>query len=130
MTMSIAKWSNGAWQAEKDVVVREDVVTVYVNEHELVRLHCSWDYPAELAVGYLKAARLINQKSDLRELRIVPEERSVYVWTAESATTAAVPAPSAVTSGCGQGPAFYQSWQSSFELATVTSTFKLNPEGV
>jgi len=77
------------------VVVREDVVTVYVNEHELVRLHCSWDYPAELAVGYLKAARLINQKSDLRELRIVPEERSVYVWTAESATTAAVPAPSA-----------------------------------
>lgn len=130
VTMSIAKWSNGVWQAEKDVVVREDVVTVYVNEHELVRLHCSLDYPAELAVGYLKAARLINQKSDLRELRIVPEERSVYVWTAESATTAAVPAPSAVTSGCGQGPAFYHCWQSSFELAPVTSTFKLNPEGV
>jgi len=130
VTTNIAKWKNNNWQMEKDLVVREDVVAVYFNEQELVRLHCSPDHVDELVVGYLKASGLVKQKSDITNLKVIAEENTVYVSALGSFTTATSYDPISVTTGCGQGPAFYHCWQGDPLLSPVTSTVKLSPKEI
>lgn len=129
-TINIAKWSHGSWQAEKDLVVREVVAVVYLNGHELVRLHCSPDHLGELAVGHLVASGIIKQQADIKSLDVMPADKIIHVEVPEARVRSVVTTDcvDTVTTACGQGPSFYHCWQSG--LPPVTSTIKFSPDEI
>ncbi|HKM38955.1 MAG TPA: formate dehydrogenase accessory sulfurtransferase FdhD [bacterium] len=128
VTMDIAKWAKGAWTAIKDVVVREDAITVYLNERELVRLHCSPEHLDELAVGYLSATGIIQGKNDLLGLETVPAEGVVYVRIPGNKVRADASIPPSFIPSCQQGPGYYHCWQDNLKLFPITAPLKMKPK--
>ncbi|MDO9536506.1 MAG: formate dehydrogenase accessory sulfurtransferase FdhD [Bacillota bacterium] len=93
---------------EKDLVVTETPLTVFLNNKEFVTLLCSPEKLDFLAVGFLRSEGLIQGSSDLRDLHVDHQKGIVYVRTADqSDLTEKLYGKRTITSGCGKGTIFF-----------------------
>jgi FdhD protein len=93
---------------EKDLVVTETPLTVFLNDREFVTLLCSPEKLDFLAVGFLRSEGLIQGPSDLKDLHVDHQKGIVYVRTAEqSDLTEKLYGKRTITSGCGKGTIFF-----------------------
>lgn len=85
----------------------ERPVTIYVNSEELVTVQTSLEHLDELACGFLVAEGILQERSELIDLRVNEERGEVRVRTKKSTTNAAKSMGKRfVTSGCGKGFSF------------------------
>lgn len=123
--VNIGKWSQGRWQTETDVVVREIVASIYLNNTELVRLHCSPGYLDDLAVGHLAGYGIVQMKDDIISLNCDFENATIKIEVPEHKLVGKIQdRVDTITSSSGRSPSFHLRRQ---KLPSITSTASYDP---
>ena len=95
-------------QTEERSIVQEVPLTVFLNGKELITLLTTGDANRELAVGFLLSEGFLQEKEDLKSLRVDDEAGTVEIQlTGDLDLTEKLWGKRAVTSGCGKGATFY-----------------------
>lgn len=106
-SVDIVRIKGVAATKEKDTVVRESSVTIFLNDEPTVTLQCTPKDLESLAAGFLFSEGLIKHGKDVR--RVYGDARDCAVWV--DAPDGIVPPNGnltrrTVTSGCGKGLTF------------------------
>lgn len=102
--LGIVRISRAGAVKERDVVVREAPVTIFLNDVDLVTLLCSPKDLEYLAVGFLYAEGLINDKKDIKSIFADRKDGAVWVETVERKMPPDnILAKRTITTGCGKG---------------------------
>ncbi|OGS56264.1 MAG: formate dehydrogenase family accessory protein FdhD [Euryarchaeota archaeon RBG_19FT_COMBO_56_21] len=108
--LDILRISSTGAVKERDLVVREAPVTIFLNDVDLVTLLCSPKDLEYLAVGFLFAEGLIKRKEDVKS--IIADNKDGVVWV-ETVEGKKIPdnilARRFITTGCGKGLSFIDS---------------------
>lgn len=89
-------------------VVKEQPVTLYLNEREVVTLVCAGHHLDELAVGFFRAEGFLEDPADIDRIEMDEEDGRVTIITSkESLLADRLWAKRTITSGCGKGSVFY-----------------------
>ena len=95
-------------QTEERSIVQEVPLTVFLNGKELITLLTTGDANRELAVGFLLSEGFLQNKEDLKSIRVDDEAGTVEIELAgDLDLTEKLWGKRAVTSGCGKGATFY-----------------------
>lgn len=86
-------------------VVREEPLTVFLNNAELATMICSPSGYKELTVGFLISEGLLHKPEDLTEIRLQEEMGVIWVETAEPVPQTANFLRRHIASCCGKGRA-------------------------
>ncbi len=108
--LSILRISKTGAVKERDLVVREAPVTIFLNDVDLVTLLCSPKDLEYLAVGFLFSEGLVNGKEDIKS--IFADEKDGAVWVemvGGKKPRDDVLAKRFITTGCGKGLSFTDS---------------------
>ena len=93
---------------EERSIVQEVPLTITLNGKELITLLTTGDANRELAVGFLLSEGFLQNKEDLKSIRVDDEAGTVEIELAgELDLTEKLWGKRAVTSGCGKGATFY-----------------------
>ncbi|MBI2830275.1 MAG: formate dehydrogenase accessory sulfurtransferase FdhD [Chloroflexi bacterium] len=106
-----------------DIVVREQPLTIVLNDQELVTLLSSPADMKYLAVGFLSSEGMLNDRSDIK--RIAHDERRGIVWVETTNKTPLEPEVlhrRLITSGCGRGASFYSATDVQADMRVESST--------
>lgn len=126
--VDIIRLREGERGREKDEVVTESPLTVFLNEKEFVTLLCSPQKMDYLAVGFLRSEGLISKASEIEELRVDEDEGMVFVNTSGEVDLAEkLYGKRTITSGCGKGTVFF-SVLDSLQSEPVTSDLKIEAQ--
>ena len=93
-------------QAVTQEVVREQPLTLFLNDREIVTMMTIGDLPEELAVGYLLNQRILTSASQITAVDHAPDIRTVVVRTATRPDYEDKLRRRTLTSGCAQGTLF------------------------
>ncbi len=105
--LEIIRIKSGQRSREKDEVVTETPLTIFLNDREFVTLLCSPDKQDYLAVGFLRSEGLINTADDLDELNVDYEKGIAFVRTKTTLDLVEkLYGKRTITSGCGKGTLF------------------------
>jgi FdhD protein len=66
-----------------DSVIVEYPLTVFINDMEFVTVHCTPSSLINLSVGFLYSEGIINERSDIENIRLEEERGMVFVYTKE-----------------------------------------------
>jgi len=105
--LDILRISKSGTTKERDFVVRETPVTIFLNDVDLVTLLCSPKDLEYLAVGFLFAEGLIAGKKDIK--RVVADSKDGVVWVETKGgkkPQGNIVAKRSITTGCGRGLSF------------------------
>jgi FdhD protein len=92
---------------DRDMVVRETPLTIFLNDDHLVTLMCSPRDAEHLVVGFLFSEGLIRDRKDIRRLESDVKAGSVWVETAGKKRLGEdLRAKGIITTGCGRGMSF------------------------
>jgi FdhD protein len=117
-------------QTEERSIVQEVPLTVFLNGKELITLLTTGDANRELAVGFLLSEGFLQDKEDLKSLRVDDEAGTVEIQlTGDLDLTEKLWGKRAVTSGCGKGATFYHVLDS-IQASPVTSDATITPSQV
>jgi len=106
--LEIVRIKNLHRYSDKDQVVMETPLTIFLNEREFVTLLCSPDKLDYLAVGFLRSEGLINTAEDLANITVDYEKGIVFVRTkAPADLVEKLYGKRTITSGCGKGTLFF-----------------------
>jgi FdhD protein len=95
---------------ERDLVVRETPVTIFLNDVDLVTLLCSPKDLEYLAIGFLFAEGLIKDKEDIKAIFADKKDGAVWVETVGGKKLPDnILAKRFITTGCGKGLSFIDS---------------------
>lgn len=95
-------------QNEERSIVQEVPLTVFLNGKELITLLTTGDANRELAVGFLLSEGFLQNKEDLKSIRVDDEAGTVEIeLSGDLDLTEKLWGKRAVTSGCGKGATFY-----------------------
>ncbi len=99
--------NEGKCRIEK-IVAREFLLTIFLNEQELVTLLCSPGDLKYLAVGFLVSEGLLKSLDEIKEIKVDDWEGVVRVETKSAIEhDSRFFAKRLITSGCGGGATFY-----------------------
>jgi len=105
--LEIIRIKSGQRSREKDQVVTETPLTIFLNDREFVTLLCSPDKQDYLAVGFLRSEGLINTADDLDELNVDYQKGIAFVRTKTTLDLVEkLYGKRTITSGCGKGTLF------------------------
>lgn len=91
-----------------DIVVREFPLTIFLNGEELVTLLCSPKSLDFLVYGFLISEGIIEDKKDIKEIKVDEENGVVDVFTSQQKDmTSYFMGKRMMTTGCGGGTVFY-----------------------
>ena len=91
-----------------DMVVIEHPLTIFLNGEELVTLLCSPKALNFLVYGFLISEGIIQDKSDISEMRVDEENGVIDVFTATHKDMSSYfTGKRMMTTGCGRGTVFY-----------------------
>lgn len=108
-------------------IVQEVPLTVFVNGKELITLLTTGDANRELAVGFLLSEGFLNNRDELKSIRVDDEAGTVEIeLTGDLDLTEKLWGKRAVTSGCGKGATFYHVLDS-LQAKAVTSDLTVTP---
>lgn len=106
--VDILRVKSGNKTEEKDQVVVEMPLTIFLNGSELVTLLCSPFLLDCLAVGFLRSEGFLSSSSDLEEVSLDLEKGFVYVRIAANVDLEEkLYGKRTITSGCGKGTVFF-----------------------
>ncbi|GAB6061828.1 formate dehydrogenase accessory sulfurtransferase FdhD [Deferrisoma palaeochoriense] len=105
-TWPIVRYQHGGFHRLDDVVVREEPLTLYVNDREVVTLLTLGDHPVELALGFLRSEGFFQTREELEAYRAEPGAVRVRVRRDVDALLKLMDRR-VVTTGCGKGTTFY-----------------------
>jgi FdhD protein len=98
----------GRREEVRQLLVREQAVTLHLNGREVVTLLCAGNHLDELAAGFFYAEGFLGSPADLEEIRVDARGGRVDVSTrSEPLVAERLWSKRTVTSGCGKGSAFY-----------------------
>jgi len=98
-------YDRGQLESREVSVVREEPLTVFLNNAELATMICSPSGYKELTVGFLISEGLIHKPEDLVEIRLQEEMGVVWVETAEPVPQTSNFLRRHIASCCGKGRA-------------------------
>ena len=100
----IIRWENGKAERLTDDVVVESSLELVVNDRSVVTLLCSPEKREALAVGYLRSEGLIEGKESIKNVNLVPEDKSIELELTEDfgGLEAYFDRKRALTSSCGR----------------------------
>lgn len=105
--MDILRISGTGKEKERDIVVRETSVTIFLNDVDLVTLLCSPKDLEYLAIGFLFAEGLIKSKNDIKSIFADKKDSVVWVETVDGKKLRDnILAKRLITTGCGKGLSF------------------------
>ena len=76
---NILKLKNGELKNERDALICEAALIIFVNGKKIANLLCSSDSLKELAVGFLQSKGIINRKEDIKDIRVDKNRKEVYI---------------------------------------------------
>jgi FdhD protein len=117
------QFSDGEWHKSSVIVPQEKVLTIFVNNQELVSTLCTPTKMNCLVVGYLFSENVISGMGDIASMRVCEEESLADIRLTKSEFT--LPSKRILTSGCGGGVSFTTS-----EASKVISEIKVTPEQI
>jgi FdhD protein len=99
---------SGAGRSRADLpVAREFMLTIFLNDKELVTIMCSPENMRELAAGFLFSEGLIHSKDDIKKLDIDEWMGTARVETTGDASDSRFFSKRLLASGCGGSATFY-----------------------
>ncbi len=98
----ITSYNDGAVKHIQDAVVEEYPLSMFVNDTELATMVCSPANFKELAAGFLLSEGLVDQPSDLVEVRLQEEDGSLRIKTAAGLDRATEVRRHHITTGAGK----------------------------
>ncbi len=126
--LEIMRVKDGERKGEKDQVVVEFPLTIFLNEQELVTLLCSPQDLKFLALGFLRSEGLLGSLEELESATVDVERSIVFVKTKGQTNLAEkLYGKRTITSGCGKGTVFFHALDS-LQSKPVTSTLKVPGE--
>lgn len=107
--ISLCRITQNGKAEEKDTVIRESPLTIYLNdEKELVTLLCIPGNPEYLAVGFLVSEGLVKNPEEIVSVESRGEEIISVELKDKTAIDAIMQKKHAITSGCGRAGVFYE----------------------
>ena len=109
-SLSILRITRTGAAKERDLVVREIPVTIFLNDVDLVTLFCSPNDLEYLAVGFLFAEGIIKGREDISSVFADKKDGVVWVETADRKKLRDnILVKRFITTGCGRGMSFVDS---------------------
>ncbi len=106
--LEIIRYENGKSAREKDIVVREYALTIFLDGEEFITLLCSPSNLDCLVTGFLLSESIIKSRADIERIRLDEERGIAEVSTHESGSIAKeLHGKRMMTTGCGKGSSFY-----------------------
>lgn len=105
ISRSILKYVDGKKEEEKDLIVREFPLTVFVNDMEMVTMICSPNNLKELGVGFLLSEGLISSLHDILDIGCQEREGLLNVKISSSMKNLNSFLRRNIASCCGKGRA-------------------------
>lgn len=108
----IMRIKTGEKQNMEDKIAREEPVTIYLNDTELVTLMCTPEKIDYMAVGFLCSEGFLERKADIKDIRVDEEKGLVFVETYNdtSPLVEKLYGSRTITTGCGKGTTFFTAW--------------------
>jgi FdhD protein len=125
---NVFEFSDGHFNETSITAIQEIPLTIYLNEQEVVTLLCTGKDPVALAVGFLKADGLLNDRKELKDVRIeqVSDRIVAHVLSTYGPVSSQM-VQRTITSGCGKGTGFDRVTEEIKHL-TITSGLKVGPD--
>jgi FdhD protein len=121
---------NGQMEERPQWVVKEQPVTLYLNEREVVTLLCAGYHLDELAVGFFYGEGFLEAPQDLEKVDIDNDSGKVMVSVRnESILADRLWMKRTITSGCGKGSVFYYALDALMSRPSE-STLRITPAQV
>ena len=125
--MRILRIAGGKRTNMQDAIVRENPVTIFLNDFELVTLMCSPTHLDELAAGFLFTEGVISGRQDVKSVTVDEDEGVVWIVTnGRRKSIRDLLSRRLITTGCGRGLSFHDS--SEGKELRVRSRLKVSPE--
>ncbi|MGE5390275.1 MAG: formate dehydrogenase accessory sulfurtransferase FdhD [Deltaproteobacteria bacterium] len=115
-------------QSREVSVVREEPLTVFLNNAELATMICSPSSYKELTVGFLISEGLLHKPEDLAEIRLQEEMGVIWVETAEPVPQTSNFLRRHIASCCGKGRAGLYFINDARQLKPVASDQKFKAD--
>ena len=99
----------GADQENKPInikVIKEESLTIFLNNQEIVTLMCIPDYPEYLAIGYLLNQNMLKNDEKIKSINFDKELNLIVVRTNTKTNYETILRKKITTSGCAQGTIF------------------------
>ena len=87
-------------------VIKEEFLTIFLNNQEIVTLMCILDYPEYLAVGYLLNQNMIKNNELIKSINFDKELQTIVIRTNKKTNYEKILKKKITTSGCAQGTIF------------------------
>ncbi len=110
----IIKVKEGIPEKMEDKVAREEPVTIFLNDKELVTMMATPVDLEYLALGFLCSEGFLESKDDVLKLHADIEKGLIYVNSKEekAAWAEQLYGRRTITTGCGKGSTFFSAWDS------------------
>lgn len=130
VSLPVSFYKNGSFTEGEDIVVREEPVTLYLNDKEFVTLVCSPGDLKELAVGFLCSEGVLLKKENLKSILINEDDGLIWAETAGESTSQEMFLKRFVTSCCGRGRASFYFINDIRGVAQVESDLHAAPRDI
>lgn len=127
-TVKVLKIKEGTGQYIDDPVTRENALTIFLNEQELVTLLCTSECLDELAVGFLKSEGFLKSKEDIETITVDIQQGTAKVAARRSMIAEQTFLKRYITTGCGKGTSFYH--LSDAVCHPVKTEFRIESESI
>jgi len=125
--MPISFYRDGSFTEGEDYVVKEEPVTLYLNDKEFVTLVCSPSDLKELAVGFLCSEGVLLRRDNLKNILIDEDKGLIWVETAGESASQEMFLKRFVTSCCGRGRASFYFINDTKGVTRVKSDLRVAP---
>ncbi|MCK9216926.1 MAG: formate dehydrogenase accessory sulfurtransferase FdhD [Firmicutes bacterium] len=104
----LTRYEKGKIEETSDIVVREQPLTIHLNDIEIVTLLCSPKDFEYLSLGFLLSEGIIKEKSDIKSIKIDRDKGKAYVDIIENKdTTKCFLKDKVLTKGCSGASMLY-----------------------
>ena len=122
-TFDIVRIIDQEHSSQKDLVVIETPLTIFVNSQELVTLLCSPINHKNLAVGFLFSEGMLSSREEIKSVILNKNKGIVYIkLTKDINVSENFRKGRTITSGCARGLTFYKifdEWQGEYITSKV-----------
>lgn len=119
-----SQYANGEWKRIPNKLPEESLITLFINDQELVSVLCTPEKLNCLTIGYLLSEGFISSMDEITMMRVCLDESLVEVRLSHEVEMAA---PRRIlTSGCGGGTTFREG----IELPPLDSDRRVTPSQV
>ena len=110
-------------------VIKEDSLTIYLNNQEIVTLMCILDHPKYLAIGYLINQNMIKNGEKIKSIDFDKDLNVVVIRTNLKTNYEKILKKKITTSGCAQGTVFGNIYEEIIKIK-LNSKIKIKHEWI